>query len=582
MIAGRLRGRKPPWPMIRLGGLVIAAAIALTLLLPRNDGPAPRPTFSGSPGPTFNLPAALDAPVDEAGLMGTGGMWAVQGPYLLTSIDNGETWRAGSFPSPGSSTPAASVFVLDPLHAWAAGTGLSGEISGGASNDASGSAAPSPVASGRQLTVNRTSDGGQTWQSTPIAVNFRCDSATISFVDAERGFVMCSAGSSPGPSGSVDQSRAGATKGSGTVLRTVDGGASWSVAGGATGLGSQFIASDAGTLWSAPDHHSSTLSGAALYVSRDAGATWSSVSLPDFGSVAPNTEIDVQSGPVFWDASNGAFAVSVSPCCSVDSAEIWFYRTSDGGQTWSVVKKPRLYPLDPVLADNALVGKVWAVIGDAGLFSLTASDDFGASWADAPGFGMPDNSSFLSLAMADKDHGLATVMAFQGASALMLTADGGRTWHPADFGDARAKVPANSAQDPVTAKGAATDFETMALKFPPTAWNDLSSYSQRLFSGESAFEDSQGALLKRAGYAFQVGAPTRSTDVFSRASLGSPVWDDLIAFADMTRAYAVVVTFPDTAEPAQRLVVAPLSVTGDWRVWLVVAPPAASPSARAS
>jgi len=29
------------------------------------------------------------------------------------------------------------------------------------------------------------------------------------------------------------------------------------------------------------------------------------------------------------------------------------------------------------------------------------------------------------------------------------------------------------------------------------------------------------------------------------------------------------VTFPGTSEPPQRLIAAPLSVNGDWRVWVV-------------
>jgi hypothetical protein len=37
----------------------------------------------------------------------------------------------------------------------------------------------------------------------------------------------------------------------------------------------------------------------------------------------------------------------------------------------------------------------------------------------------------------------------------------------------------------------------------------------------------------------------------------------------MSRAYVVVVTVPGTEVPPDRLVVAPLSSTGEWRVWVV-------------
>ena len=55
-------------------------------------------------------------------------------------------------------------------------------------------------------------------------------------------------------------------------------------------------------------------------------------------------------------------------------------------------------------------------------------------------------------------------------------------------------------------------------------------------------------------------------------NLGIGAWNDLKASADMSRAYLVVVTFPGgsaTQEPPETLVVAPLSATGEWRVWFV-------------
>jgi hypothetical protein len=50
------------------------------------------------------------------------------------------------------------------------------------------------------------------------------------------------------------------------------------------------------------------------------------------------------------------------------------------------------------------------------------------------------------------------------------------------------------------------------------------------------------------------------------------VWGDLNALADMSRAYAVAVTFPGSSEPPETLVIAPLSTTGGWQVWTVTTP----------
>ncbi len=559
--ARRPRPRRLLWGSLRLAASLAAAVVLLAVLvLPRFGAPVGPGAGSGSPGPTFNLPAALNAQVDEAGLMRTGGIWAVQGSYFLTSTDNGATWRAGSFPSPGGVVAVEQVFVLDPDHAWAiTSNGMNGGLA-------------TPAASGHLFVVNRTSNGGRTWQSTTVSGDYRCDSATLSFVDAGHGFIMCSYGSTPGPNGPTAQFHAGSKKGSGTVIRTDDGGANWSVAGSGTGLGSQFTASDANTLWSAPDYTSSTYSGVALAVSRDAGRTWSTVDLPDLASVPAEANVGVAAGPVFWDASDGAIAVGVFLNGSETPPAIWFYRTSDAGRSWTVFKEPTEW--SPTSNEpGAIVGRQWATIGGNrnGFFGLAVSSDFGASWTAVPGSGMPSNQAFLAVNLIDNDQGIATVFGIQGTRVLMQTSDGGRTWHPANFGDARAKLNANST-DVNAVKNLAVNYTTMATKDPPTAWNMLSSYSQRAFGSESAFGAAMVVLGQRTNYALAMGEITNSAAAISQQKLGPGVWADLTAVADLSRTYAVAVTFPGSSEPPQTLVVAPLAATGDWRVWVVTTP----------
>ena len=558
--ARRLSARRVLWGSLRLVATLAAAVVLLAVLvLPRLGGHVGGGIVGPVPltGSTFDLPAALNAQVDEAGLMRSGGIWAVQGSYFLTSTDNGATWRAGTFPSPSETVPLGEIFVLDQDHAWVI-----------ESNWVNGSLA-TPSVPGGLFVLDRTANGGRTWQSTTVSGDSRCDWTTMSFVDTNHGFIMCSVASTPGPNGPVAQSRAGSTKGSGTVLRTDDGGSNWLVVGSATGLGSQFTASDANTLWSAPDNQSSQFSGAAMYVSRDAGLTWSAVGLPDLGSLDPNTQVDVQDGPVFWDSSHGAFAVSVWLCCSSNGAAIWFYQTADGGRSWSVFKEPKQMPVVDLI--SAVAGKAWAVVGDGGLWAMNVSGDQGASWTGGSGSGMPDNTTFLTLDLIDKDHGIATVFGIQGTRVLMQTSDGGRTWHPANFGDARAKLGANSG-DVDAVKHLAVNYTTMATKNPPTAWNMLSAYSQRVFGSESAFETAMVALGKRTNYALGMGEITNGAAAISQQKLGPGVWGDLNALADMSRAYAVAVTFPSSSEPPETIVIAPLSATGDWRVWVVTTP----------
>jgi photosystem II stability/assembly factor-like uncharacterized protein len=556
------------WATLRLGATLVGAVVIVAVLLQGRFG-ADQGTVpgggTGSPGPTFNLPAALNAQVDQAGLMRTGGIWAVQGSYLLTSTDNGATWRAGSFPAVnftgGSLAGPAAVFVLDPDHAWSI-----------ARRDVGGSPEPSPTPAGQLFVIDRTADGGKSWQSAPVSGAFGCQTATISFVDASKGFIMCAVPAST-PAGPITPETT--TKGVGTILRTDDGGASWSMAGNATGLGSQFTASDATTLWSAPDSDSSALTGPALYVSRDAGLTWSLADLPQLASVPSGSGVRVEAGPVFSDSSNGAIAIGVYVWGSSDQPAVWFYRTSDGGKTWTLAKTPSIGPPMGNFPPGALVGKVWAAIGITGnaFFGLRESSDFGASWTEVPGFGMPQNTSFIWVDFTDATHAAATTFAAPGAYALMLSGDGGRTWHAADFGNARAKVPSDPSRDPAAATMTVNDFEQAAYKASPAmAWNMLSSYSQRAFGSEPAFESAMAALRKRTNYAYKVGEATHDATIRDRLNLTPGVWDDLTAFADLTRAYIVVVTYPGTSELPETLVVAPLTVTGDWRIWVVTMP----------
>jgi photosystem II stability/assembly factor-like uncharacterized protein len=546
------------WATLRLVATLVGAIIIVAVLLEGRFG-ADQGTVpgggTGSPGPTFNLPAALDARVDQAGLMRTSGIWAVQGSYLLTSTDNGATWRAGTFPAltftGGGLAGPAAVFVLDPDHAWSI-----------AHRDVGGATEPSPTPAGQLFVVDRTADGGTSWQSTPVSGDFRCDTATIAFADTSHGFIMCAypADVAAGVAGPY-----------GAVLRTDDGGATWSVVSDATGLGSQFTASDATTLWSAPDSNSPVLKGVALFVSRDAGRIWAPVDLPELSSVPVGAKVRVEAGPLFSDASNGAIAVGVFVNGAGGEDAVWFYRTSDAGRSWAVVKKAIDFPMIDFPPASA-VGQVWAA-RMLGNYKWTVSGDFGASWTEVSGSGLPPNTQFLWFDFADASHGVGTVFAAPGSNALMLSSDGGQTWHAADFGDARAKVPSDPSQDPAAATKTVNDFEEAAYKASPAmAWNMLASYSQRAFGSEPAFETATAALRKRTNYSYQVGEATHDATIRDRLNLTPGVWDDLTAFADLTRAYIVVVTYPGTSELPETLVVAPLTVTGDWRIWVVTMP----------
>jgi photosystem II stability/assembly factor-like uncharacterized protein len=566
--ARRARPRRSILGTFRLAGTLVGAAIVLAVLVMArfNGGVTPGPVGgTGSPGPGFDSTAALRAGVDTAGAMRNGGLWAVQGSYLLTSIDSGATWRAGTYPSPSGVTAFATTYVLDQDHAWAL------------TADRSTNGTKSPALPG---TLSRTSDGGSTWQAAPVSADFECDTASLQFVDAQRGFLMCVVPSTPGPTGPTSISMSSATESSGTVLATTDGGITWSVTGTANGLSTSFVASDADTLWSVPDRVTNWKTGARLLVSRNGGANWSAVDLPGLSSLRnPGNTVDITlaAAPSFWDASNGTVAAGVFLNGTGTPPAIWFFRTADAGRTWMAVKKETDLPMLD-FPPFAAVGRVWAA-RMSGNYNLAVSGDFGATWTSVPGLGMPDNTSFLSLDMFDANHGFATVFAASGTRCLMLTSDGGRSWHPADFGDARARLGSNSG-DPVEAAQLAANYAVMGIKAPSIAWDILSDYSERVFGSEAAFEAAQTALGARTNYSYRLADPTQSAALLSLNNLGPGLWANLTSTADVTRAYVVVETFPGSTEPPESLVAAPIAATGEWRIWVEPVSPAATASPR--
>jgi hypothetical protein len=537
--------------------VLAAAGVFLPRLLPAT-GPGPSIPVSGPSGAQnvgFDVAKALDARVDLAGRVRTGGLWAVQSDYLLISTDEGSTWKAGSLPE----KPWA-VDVVDQSHAWAVYPAAD--------------STPSPVngvaSLPTRMLVAGTIDGGRTWASTGVDTG-ECSSASLSFVDAQTGFLACR-----GPQ--VDSGDTPST----IILRTVDGGATWTREGASDRLGPQVVASDGETLWAEPQ--SGWAPPVSLVTSGDGGATWSVLPF-----VAPETiddpsqNLDVTSmTPVWWSGENGAFAVSMSWIGRSLAPRTWFFRTDDAGKTWTSAAFVRHMPiLGPSFGADAMVGPVWGVLGDSDLASLDLSSDFGATWAQISPSGMPSNQLWHWVAFGDATHGAARIFVNEGHSdVLLLTSDGGRTWLPADFSSARAAVSAAPASDSETATRLAADFQTDATKDPQAAWVMLSPFSQAAYGGGPAFESAEAQRATANGFQFIIGSASGQGADLNPGVVGDAVWSDLQANAIMARAFVVTVSFPDS--PARRLVVAPLALTGDWRVWVPDAGQGALPTAPAS
>lgn len=382
-------------PIVAPGG----SATPSTFPSPMASTPLPTPT--NSPGSTSS--------VDQAGIF-PGGLWALRGSTLLVSADAGANWRRSTIPIRFDPL-RISIFVLDRTHAWSVTPGPGSTEFTGSANDA------------LHLIVHRTSDGGGTWQQSTVPGSYPGTGPQLVFVDTLRGYLLCSA--------------LRPSNGRSTVLRTDDGGRSWSVAGTGDWLGSMFAASDPTTVWAGAEVESGPIMRPLLDVSRDGGRTWTPIPLPALGDALPpgqgGADRFLPEPPEFFDASRGIVSISSA---NSDSSVTTFYRTDDGGRTWT--KAGQLAYLAWV-GQAMLTARTW-LIPRSDRSGLEATADGGATWQPVASHAAPPDEQVDWIGAIDTTHAAMLVSGPQAGSELLLTADAGRTWLPAGF-DAAATAP---------------------------------------------------------------------------------------------------------------------------------------------
>jgi len=215
----------------------------------------------------------------------------------------------------------------------------------------------------------------------------------------------------------------------GTVLRTEDGGRTWSrlTVPGAEALDFRDIdavdASTAYVLSIGPGESSR------IYKTVDRGATWDL----QFTNQEPSAFFDAMA---FWDAAHG-IAVSDSV-----GGEFVMFMTDDGGQAWTRVPPDRLPPaLD---SEGFFAGSgtnvavwgtdhVWLGTGAADTTRVLRSSDHGRTWqiANTP---IPGGTSMgiFSVAFRDALHGVVVggdyEREYEAYDNAAITSDGGATW----------------------------------------------------------------------------------------------------------------------------------------------------------
>lgn len=388
--------RRVPWLRI---GLATTAVIAAVVVASRpGSGPvgAPSPHASiplSTPGPRAT-PSATEpsvalqaAVVDGVWVGGRTDLWASRGSSLFVSADSGTNWRP-------STAPAPIAFALSGTHAWAIGPGPGSTPATGSSTDV------------LTLIVYRTANGGETWERADVPGNYAGTVQTAVFRDELHGYLLASAlrGSS----------------GTSSILRTSDGGKSWTIASSAKWLGSELALSPDGSIWAGAQPEAGPVVRPFLSVSRDDGSHWQVTPLP-----ALPDALYMEGPPVFRDG------IGLVSAADLANSRTLVYETRDY-VTWEHVAT---LPVEGDVASIVAIDAThWCAPGRAP-GSLTETTDGGASWHDLEAQGLPaEPIDWLSFATAGDAAAVVPLGDSPASLGLFLSLDGGRTWTPASIG----------------------------------------------------------------------------------------------------------------------------------------------------
>jgi photosystem II stability/assembly factor-like uncharacterized protein len=228
----------------------------------------------------------------------------------------------------------------------------------------------------------------------------------------------------------ISATTAWASGSGGTVLRTVDRGATWQSVGPPGTETLQFRDIEAFDANRAVILSIGTGSDSRIYYTSDAGQTWTL----GFVNDDPNAFYDCMT---FFDGKRG-LALSDPP----DGVKFRIFATGDGGRSWHVV--------DPAGMPEALAGefafaasgqcltsdhghRAWFGTGGAAQARVFRSDDRGLTWSvAATPIASGPSSGIFALAFRSQQHGIAVGGDFLAPTAspdnVASTRDGGSSW----------------------------------------------------------------------------------------------------------------------------------------------------------
>ena len=359
----------------------------------------------GTPGATYQ-PDPREVTLQELATDGTA-IVVVGGKAIRVSTDGGDTWSAAR-PLPADTIWGGRVSFVDAQHGW--------------------TVASVATASTNSLVMYRTTDGGQTWQSSEVGSRAVLPGSWAAdfefhFVDVHHGllraFQLNDPAIDPKPYSDCVQ------------FTTDDGGSTWS----------------APTSVSCAQNHPTCVTdmfgyaqdeeaGGDLAVTQDGGRTWTTGKLPiDASEMGWGIELLV--------AEPGRLRAEVGfvPQTGPDPRQRHsVYESTDGGATWS--KAYDHNPDEDIQVMAATTFDHWfartnAHGGDAS--SLIASDDGGRTWYEVASSFVPSRGP---MRWWDGRRGIlqgftcpngGTSESCSNHSTVYVTNDGGRTWHQIPF-----------------------------------------------------------------------------------------------------------------------------------------------------
>jgi len=254
------------------------------------------------------------------------------------------------------------------------------------------------IAVGEAGTIIRTADGGASWTSVHAPVGTEPSLSALEIIDADKAIAVGEYGA---------------------MFRTSDRGMHWSARSGPGPVEHLLSVSFAGTdtgfvtawngLWMEPG---------SVYKTTDGGSTWDNPvqNLSAFSSqLASDIAYDIA-------ASTPELVLAVGWRASSSASGTMIFRSTDGGLRWD-----RLYTATYLLSTVAFIGESTAVCaGQAGALLRTTNGGF--DWSTVSPAGFYDN--IVDIAFSGPSNGIGVC----GTGGIVRTQNGGVTWAPVAIG----------------------------------------------------------------------------------------------------------------------------------------------------